>query len=89
MRYSVSDTAEWGDYKSGPRIVTDQTREAMRQILKEIQSGAFAEEWMDEYHAHGAGQLHATRKAEQGQQIEQVGKQLRKIMTFLNAKEVN
>ena len=54
MRYSVSDTAEWGDYKSGPRIVTDETREAMRQILKEIQSGAFAEEWMDEYRAHGA-----------------------------------
>ncbi len=89
MRYSVSDTAEWGDYKSGPRIVTDETREAMRQILKEIQSGAFAEEWMDEYHAHGAQQLHSTRKAEQGQQIEQVGKQLRKMMTFLNAKEVN
>ncbi len=89
MRYSVSDTAEWGDYKSGPRIVTDETREAMRQILKEIQSGAFAEEWMDEYHARGGQQLHATRKAEQGQQIEQVGKQLRKMMTFLNAKEVN
>ena len=51
MRYSVSDTAEWGDYKSGPRIVTDETRAAMKQILAEIQSGAFAEEWMDEYHA--------------------------------------
>jgi ketol-acid reductoisomerase len=89
MRYSVSDTAEWGDYKSGPRIVTDETREAMRQILKEIQSGAFAEEWMDEYHAHAAQQLKATRKAEQNQQIEQVGKELRKMMTFLNAKEVN
>jgi ketol-acid reductoisomerase len=89
MRYSVSDTAEWGDYKSGPRIVTDETREAMRQILKEIQSGAFAEEWMDEYRAHGAQHLKATRKAEQNQQIEVVGKQLRKMMTFLNAKEVN
>ena len=89
MRYSVSDTAEWGDYKSGPKIVTDETRATMRQILKDIQSGAFAEEWMDEYHAHGAQLLHATRKAEQGQQIEVVGKQLRKMMTFLNAKEVN
>ena len=89
MRYSVSDTAEWGDYKSGPRIVTDETREAMRQILKDIQSGAFAEEWMDEYRAHGAQHLKATRKSEQNQQIEQVGKQLRKMMTFLNAKEVN
>ena len=89
MRYSVSDTAEWGDYKSGPRIVTDQTREAMRQILKDIQSGAFAEEWMDEYRAHGSATLKATRKAEQNQQLEQVGKQLRGMMTFLNAKEVN
>ncbi|MDX1344483.1 MAG: ketol-acid reductoisomerase, partial [Sedimenticolaceae bacterium] len=51
MRYSVSDTAEWGDYKSGPRIITDETRAAMKEILAEIQSGAFAEEWMDEYHA--------------------------------------
>jgi ketol-acid reductoisomerase len=89
MRYSVSDTAEWGDYKSGPRIVTDETREAMRQILREIQSGAFAEEWMDEYRAHGSSTLKSTRKAEQNQQIEVVGKQLRKMMTFLNAKEVN
>jgi ketol-acid reductoisomerase len=89
MRYSVSDTAEWGDYKSGPRIVTDETRAAMRQILKEIQSGAFAEEWMDEYKVNGAKQLLTTRKSEQNQQIELVGKELRKMMTFLNAKEVN
>jgi len=89
MRYSVSDTAEWGDYKSGPRIITDETRATMRQILAEIQSGAFAEEWMDEYRNTGAAHLLATRKDEQGQQIEVVGKQLRKMMTFLNAKEVN
>ena len=89
MRYSVSDTAEWGDYKSGPRIITDETRATMRQILSEIQSGAFAEEWMDEYRNAGAAHLLATRQNEQGQQIEVVGKQLRKMMTFLNAKEVN
>ena len=87
MRYSVSDTAEWGDYKSGPRIVTDETRATMKQILSEIQSGQFAEEWMDEYH-NGAKELLATRKDEQNLQIEQVGKGLRKMMTFLNAKEV-
>ncbi|MBW7883824.1 MAG: ketol-acid reductoisomerase [Caldilineaceae bacterium] len=88
MRYSVSDTAEWGDYKSGPRVITDETREAMRQILKEIQSGAFAEEWMDEYHG-GGKQFYARRNAEQNQQIEVVGKQLRRMMTFLNAKEIS
>ena len=88
MRYSVSDTAEWGDYQSGPKIVTDETRKAMRQILADIQSGAFAEAWMDEYRNNGAQQLRDTRKAEQNQQIEVVGKQLRRMMTFLNAKEV-
>ena len=88
MRYSISDTAEWGDYKSGPKVITDATREAMRQILKDIQSGAFAEEWMDEYHS-GGKTFYATRSQEQNQQIEVVGKQLRRMMTFLNAKEVN
>ena len=62
------------------------TREAMRQILKEIQSGAFAEEWMDEYHS-GGQVFYATRGGEQNQQLEVVGKQLRRMMTFLN--EVN
>lgn len=88
MRYSISDTAEWGDYKSGPRVITDETRASMRRILQEIQSGAFAEEWMDEYHS-GGKQFYATRSREQGQPIEVVGKQLRRMMTFLNAKEVN
>jgi ketol-acid reductoisomerase len=88
MRYSISDTAEWGDYKSGPKIFTDQTRETMRQILKDIQSGAFAEEWMDEYHSGGKN-FYARRAQEQNQPIEVVGKQLRRMMTFLDAKEVN
>ncbi|MBU6350014.1 MAG: ketol-acid reductoisomerase [Chloroflexi bacterium] len=88
MRYSISDTAEWGDYKSGPRVITDETRASMRRILQEIQSGAFAEEWMDEYHS-GGKRFYATRSREQGQPIEVVGKQLRRMMTFLNAKEVN
>ena len=87
MRYSVSDTAEWGDYKSGQRIITDEVRQNMKAILSEIQSGAFAEEWMDEYHG-GGKQFYARRDQEQSQPIEQVGKQLRRMMTFLNAKEV-
>ncbi|MFN2200692.1 MAG: ketol-acid reductoisomerase [Caldilineaceae bacterium] len=87
MRYSVSDTAEWGDYKSGQRVITDDVRQSMKAILADIQSGAFAEEWMDEYHG-GGKQFYARRNTEQNQQIEQVGKQLRSMMTFLDAKEV-
>ncbi|MEX1018633.1 MAG: ketol-acid reductoisomerase [Litorilinea sp.] len=87
MRYSVSDTAEWGDYKTGPRIVNDEVRATMKEILSEIQSGAFAEEWMDEYHG-GSKKLLATRHDEQTMQLETVGKDLRRMMTFLNAKEV-
>ena len=87
MRFSVSDTAEWGDYKSGNRVITDEVRQNMKEILAEIQSGAFAEEWMDEYHSGGKA-FYARRDAEQNQQLEQVGKQLRGMMTFLDAKEV-
>ncbi len=87
MRYSISDTAEWGDYKSGPRIVTDETRKAMKQVLSEIQSGEFAEEWMDEYHG-GGKKYYATREKEQHLQLEEVGKDLRKMMSFMDAKEI-
>ena len=82
MRYSISDTAEYGDYTRGPRVVTDQTRAAMRQALAEIQNGEFAREWLDESRA-GAPNLLATRRAEQDQQIEQVGAGLRDMMPFL------
>ncbi len=88
MRYSVSDTAEWGDYKSGQRVITDETKAAMKKILADIQSGAFAEEWMDEY--HGGGKIYYERRRnEQTQQLETVGKELRKMMTFLDAKEIS
>ena len=85
MRYSVSDTAEYGDITRGPRIVTDQTRAAMRQILAEIQSGQFAEEWMAEV-AAGTPNLLASRRALAEHQIELVGKDLRNMMPFLVAK---
>ena len=87
MRYSVSDTAEWGDYVSGQRIVTDETRKAMKQILEEVTSGRFAEEWMDEYYS-GLSNFKARRRREQYQQIEEVGLELRRMMTFLNAQEI-
>ncbi len=82
MRYSVSDTAEFGDYTRGPRIITEDTRESMRQILSEIQSGEFAEEWVAESRA-GAPNLLATREREQHQLIEDVGRELRAMMPFL------
>ncbi|RIK74193.1 MAG: ketol-acid reductoisomerase [Planctomycetota bacterium] len=87
MRYSVSNTAEYGDYTRGPRIVTDETRAEMKKILSEIQSGQFAREWILENKA-GAPAFKATRRREREHQIEQVGLRLRKLMTWINAKEV-
>ena len=85
MRYSISDTAEYGDYTRGPRIVTEETRDAMRAALAEIQNGEFAEEWMAESRA-GGEHLLAMRADEQSQQIEQVGADLRQMMPFLTPK---
>jgi ketol-acid reductoisomerase len=87
MRYSVSNTAEFGDYTRGPRIITEETRKEMKKILKEIQSGQFAREWILENKA-GAPGFKATRRRERTHQIEEVGKRLRKLMTWINAKEV-
>ncbi len=84
MRYSVSDTAEHGDYTGGPRVVTDDTREAMRGILRDIQSGTYAEKWIAEDKA-GRPWFMAQRKAEQEHQIETVGRELRGMMPFLDA----
>lgn len=87
MRYSVSDTAEYGDYSRGPRIVNQQTRDEMKKILSEIQSGQFAREWMGENRA-GRAKFLAMRKAGQDLKVEEVGKELRAMMPFLKrAKE--
>ncbi|HET7219269.1 MAG TPA: ketol-acid reductoisomerase [Vicinamibacterales bacterium] len=83
MRYSVSDTAEHGDYTGGPRIVTDETRKEMRRMLAEIQDGTYAKKWIGE-HAAGRPWFDATRKAERAHQIEQVGAKLREMMPFLD-----
>jgi ketol-acid reductoisomerase len=87
MRYSISDTAEHGDYTAGPRIVTEQTREAMRQILADIQDGTYAKGWIAE-NATGRPTFEATRARERSHQIEQVGARLRAMMPFLQAATV-
>ncbi len=85
MRFSVSDTAEYGDYTRGTRIVTDETREQMKEILGEIRSGAFANEWLAQAR-EGAPFLLEQRQANRVHQIEQVGAQLRKLMPFMEPK---
>jgi ketol-acid reductoisomerase len=82
MRYSVSDTAEHGDYTAGPRIITQKTREEMRQILAEIRDGSFAKKWIAENEA-GCPNFLATRKREQAHAVEQLGPKLRAMMPFL------
>jgi ketol-acid reductoisomerase len=82
MRYSISDTAEHGDYTAGPKIVTEETRNAMRRILQDIQNGEYARGWIAE-NAAGRPWFNAQRKAERSQQIEQIGVELRKLMPFL------
>jgi ketol-acid reductoisomerase len=86
MRYSVSDTAEYGDYTRGPRIVNAQTRAEMKKILGEIQSGEFAKQWIDE-NKSGRHNFLAMRKAAQTDQLETVGKSLRDMMPFLKKKK--
>ena len=85
MRYSVSDTAEYGDYTRGQRIVTDETKAAMKEVLDEIQSGAFANEWLAQAR-EGAPFLLEQREANKAHQIEEVGEELRKLMPFLSPK---
>jgi ketol-acid reductoisomerase len=82
MRYSVSDTAEYGDYSRGQRIITEETRETMREILAEVQSGEFAREWILENQA-GRPVFNALRRAEKEHPIEEVGAKLRAMMPWL------
>src|SRR5579875_717922 len=86
MRYSVSDTAEYGDYTRGPRIVTGQTRAEMKKILGEIQSGEFARAWLEENRT-GRKNFLKMREAAKDQPIERVGADLRSMMTFLKKRK--
>ena len=85
MRYSISNTAEYGDLTRGPRIISDETREAMKKILGEIQSGEFAREWIAENRA-GQENFQRMRKEQQGHQIETEGKELRSHMDWIKTR---
>jgi ketol-acid reductoisomerase len=86
MRYSVSDTAEYGDYIAGPKIINEQSIAAMQQLLANIQNGAFAEEWIDE-NQKGRPNFNAMRQRDVDHPIEQVGRTLRRMMPFVNPRE--
>jgi ketol-acid reductoisomerase len=87
MRYSISNTAEYGDYVSGPRIITAETKAEMKKILKEIQGGVFARNWILENKA-GAPFFKAKRRQERQHGVEQVGRGLRRMMSWIQEKEV-
>jgi len=82
MRYSISNTAEYGDYSRGPRLITNETKKEMKKILSEIQSGQFAKEWMNE-HRSGQMKFTAMRKQHAEHPIEKVGEKLRTLMPWI------
>jgi len=87
MRYSISNTAEYGDLSRGPRIITDETRAEMKKILSEITEGKFAKEWVDEYKG-GLKNFNALYDKDHESQLEQVGRKLRGMMKWIDAKKV-
>ena len=84
MRYSISDTAEYGDLTRGPRIITPAVKDEMRKVLGEIQSGQFAEEWIAESRS-GRENFHRLEEEGKKHQIESVGKELRSLMPWIRA----
>jgi ketol-acid reductoisomerase len=86
MRYSVSDTAEYGDYSSGKRVVGEASRQAMKEVLKEIQDGTFARNWIDE-NRQGRPNFQRLREEERNHQLERVGAELRRMMAWLDGKK--
>jgi len=87
MRYSISNTAEYGDLSRGPRIVTDETRAEMKKILSEICSGEFAKEWVNEYQ-NGMKNFNALYESDHQHKIEKVGRKLRKMMSWIDDRDV-
>lgn len=81
MRYSISDTAEFGDYQIGKRIITDDTKKEMKKVLNEIQDGTFAKNWINENQS-GRAHFYATRRLQSEHQVEKVGKELRQMMSW-------
>lgn len=88
MRYSISDTAEYGDYVSGKRVITDETKKAMKSVLTDIQNGKFANEWMQEY-KNGCVNFLKNRDEEYNMEMAKVGRNLRAMMSFLEGDEKN
>jgi ketol-acid reductoisomerase len=88
MRYSVSNTAEYGDYTRGPRIITAETKKEMKRILKEVQDGTFAKEWIAEAKSGGKN-FKAMKEKDKNHPVEVTGAKLRKLMSWINAKEVD
>nr|WP_202527383.1 ketol-acid reductoisomerase [Streptomyces sp. SID5770] len=86
MRWSVSETAEWGDYVTGPRIITDATKAEMKKVLTDIQDGTFAKNWMDEYHG-GLKKYNEYKTQDEQHLLETTGKELRKLMSWVNDEE--
>ncbi len=82
MNYSISNTAEWGEYSSGPRIITAETKAEMKRVLTDIQTGKFTSEWMQEWHS-GAARFKATRRLHDEHPIEEVGERLRGMMPWI------
>ena len=87
MNYSISNTAEWGEYVSGPRIINADTKAEMKRVLNDIQSGKFTSEWMQEYRA-GAARFKATRRMNDAHPIEEVGVRLRGMMPWIGANKL-
>jgi len=87
MNYSISNTAEYGEYISGPRIITQETKAEMKRVLKDIQTGAFTSEWMREYKA-GLAKFKATRRLNDEHPIEEVGQRLRAMMPWIGANKL-
>ena len=87
MNYSISNTAEWGEYASGPRIITAETKDEMRRVLKDIQTGRFTSEWMQEWHS-GAARFKGTRRMNDSHQIEEVGEKLRGMMPWIKSNQL-
>ena len=86
MRYSISDTAEFGDYEIGKRIITEETKKEMKKVLSEIQDGTFAGKWITENKAAGRAHFLASRKVHAEHQLEKVGKELRKMYSWNDEK---
>ncbi len=87
MRFSISDTAEWGDYISGPRVITAESKKAMKQVLTEIQDGSFAKRWVAEHEA-GYPKFNAYRESEAQHPIEEVGARLRSLMPWVKKRNI-